>query len=364
MTSDYRIIESILKDDRFSAKRIDTLFARLPQEVLMDMDEIMGVMKRWTLMLDPPEHEVLRSVLNEAFSPKWIKSLEGEIEDLCETLFRGISDLKKFDFVQQVAYPLPAMVIARILGVPDERMDWFKVLSKDIAGVFNLSSRPEPEIAYAGLKAIRELHAYLEEVLKDREAHPCEDFMSEIGKKVKKGFVSREDAKATLSMLLLAGHETTTQLLANGMLCFARKPQSFLQLKNNPSLLNTAIEEILRFESPVQLTSRQSLEVIELAGQTIQAGQRVMMFLGGANRDSAIFEDSECFDITRKHNRHLSFGAGRHYCVGAMLARLEAMVVFGKIITDHNKVQSLESSPEWHVDVAFRSLKQLPLSLV
>jgi len=364
VTSDYTTIGSILKDDRFSAKRIDTLFARLPEEVNQEMLEIKTIMKTWSLMLDPPEHDRFRTILNDAFSSRWIKSLECTIQEMVEDLLSKVENKKDFDFVKAIAYPLPAMVIANILGVTHDKMDWFKKLSKDIACVFNLSSRPEPDIAITAQMAIRELHAYLEVVLSKKELEGDDDLMSELLRREQVGEISREESKATLSMLLLAGHETTTQLLANGLLCFAREPESFQILKDNPNLMTTSIEEVLRFESPVQLTSRVCREPLEIAGQAIQTDQRVMMFLGGANRDDKFFDEPDLFDISRRPNKHLAFGAGRHYCVGAVLARLEAKIVFQTLCEQYDQVIHLEESPSWHTDVAFRSLNHLRLSLM
>ncbi len=357
---DYALTNEVLQSANFSSDRSGSLFERLDADTIREIAPLRKIMKEWALMADPPYHTSLRGIMTQAFAPKVVRGFEARIEKLVDELLSPLEGEAAFDFVKDFAYPLPATVIADILGLPRERTAWFEQLSKDIISVFNLGSRPEPSIAHAAQNALFELNDYFNELLDGRAGPHPEDSMLQVLSEMEQtqDSLTRSEVLSMISLLLVAGHETTRNLLANGLLCLVERPEVYQQLRLHPELLPGAIEEMLRFESPVQLTSRNALEDCTLGGVEIKQGQRVMLCMGAANRDPAVFREPDRFDITRSPNRHVAFGFGRHFCVGAMLARLEAKVAFMQILQRFPKLK-LANQTHWGSDASFRCVQEL-----
>lgn len=361
----YDDVKTALSLAHTSANRVESIFARLEQAAIDAAAPTRALLKRWALFADGADHKNLRSLMNEAFAPRIIKNLRPSIERLVTKLIANVKEKleagKTVDIVHEIAVPLPAIVIGEILGIPNERIDWLKQLSVDIAGIFNLSSRPDPIFAERGQAALLELCEFLQQRITEKKAQPQDDLMSVVVDE--KMGMSEADMLGTLSLMLLAGHETTTNVIANGVLNLMRHPSAYAQLRADRSLIPSAIEEMLRFESPVQISSRVLTEDTEIGGQALAAHQRIILFLGAANRDPAVFEHPDVFDIARTDNRHIAFGHGKHFCVGAGLARLEAECFFNEFLTALPALSTDLSAVQWRPDVSLRGLKTLPVQL-
>lgn len=360
---DYASVKEILVARHTSADRVAAIFARLPPEVLADIQDVLDHLRNWALMSDGEQHRRLRYALNQAFMPRLVKQLEGRMHTMLDDVFAGLPERGSLDVIADLAVPFPAQVIAAILGVPGERMEWFKECSIHIARLFTISSRPDPELAYRGQQSLRELIDYVAELIKLKEAQPGEDMVSamlfaeENGKKL-----SRPEIEATLSLLLVAGHETTTNLIGNGMLALLQHPEAYSELRCTPELIPQAVEEMLRWNSPVQVTARVMQQPMRVNGIDMAPGERAMLFLGAANRDPAVFSQPDAFDIHRKENPHLAFGNGGHFCVGSPLARLEATMMFKALTSRLPEVHLATEELVWSPDPTLRGLHALPIS--
>lgn len=282
---------------------------------------------------DPPVHTKLRGLMTKAFTPRAVASLESRIGELTHELLDGVADAGRMDLVQDLAYPLPVMVIAEMLGVPAADRAQFKVWSDEIVrmadDIFSTTEeqRGDREGADAPLGA-GEMGDYFKKIIQDRRSAPQEDLISGlVAAELDGQKLSEWDLLDFCSLLLVAGNVTTTNLISNAVMLFLEHRDALEAVQENPALLPDAIEEVLRFRSPVQFMFRISSAETELGGRTVPPDQRVIALIGSANRDESVFERANRFDITRKPNRHIAFGQGVHYCLGAPLARLEAKVV-------------------------------------
>jgi cytochrome P450 len=282
---------------------------------------------------DPPVHTKLRGLMTKAFTPKAVASLENRIGELTHELIDGVADAGRMDLVQDLAYPLPVMVIAEMLGVPAADRDQFKIWSDAIVRSADdlFSSTEDQQGNREGADAPLgggEMGAYFSEIIAQRRASPQNDLISGlVAAELDGQKLSEWDLLDFCGLLLVAGNVTTTNLISNAVMLFLEHPDALEAVRADSTLLPDAIEEVLRFRSPVQFMFRVSSAETELGGRVVPPDQRVIALIGSANRDESVFEHANRFDITRKPNRHIAFGQGVHYCLGAPLARLEAKVV-------------------------------------
>lgn len=273
---------------------------------------------------DPPRHTDLRSLVNRAFTPRAVDALEPRIEEIANALLDKAAGRGQIDFVKDFSYPLPVIVIAELLGIPSEDRDRFKHWSDEIV------ASADQVLGKADAKsdsAHQEMRAYFHEIIQERRKSPQGDLISAlIQAEVDSERLTEQDIFSVCWLLLVAGNETTTNLIGNAMLTLLEQPHQLALLWQNPALLSGAIEEALRYRSPVQAMFRMTTEDVELAGQAIPAGKRVVAWIGSANRDEEKFAEPDQFDITRNPNPHIAFGHGIHFCLGAPLARLEARI--------------------------------------
>lgn len=359
----YASISACIRDPRFSSERVPAMVSRLSEDTRQKIEPLTDTISRWALFIDPPQHTRIRALLNKSFLPRLVNNMSTRIQTLVNELIGVKSNQGIFDVISHLAYPLPVFVIGGMLGArPDDR-DRLKKWSDDLATFFGVT-RLTPEILLQAQKSIVEMKDYFRGILQDHSRTPREDLMTSlISTQEKEDFFTEEDVLATCTMLIFGGHETTTNLIANGILALIQNPSQMKKLIENPLLIKTAVEEFLRYDSPVQRISRIVAEDLEIEGQTIKKGDRCFLILGAANRDPVQFEDPSVLDITRTHNPHLAFGAGIHFCIGAALARLEGQIAIGTFIERFSRIHLANEDLEWHDNLSLRALKALPVAI-
>lgn len=286
--------------------------------------------QRWMLFKDIPDHTRLRTLVHKAFTPRMIQQLQGKIEENTDQLLDEMAEKGEVDLIQDFAFPLPVTVIAQMLGVPVEDRDIFHRWSRDLAGTLELTEKME--VFDAAADATIEFDAYFRDLINKRREKPEDDLLTALVQAEELGDKLTEDELiSTCILLLVAGHETTVNLIGNGVNALLNNPDQLDLLKADPSLVKSAVEELLRYDSPVQLTVRWVLEDVQLGDTMFKKGQQVAIVFAAANRDPERFENPALLDIQRTDNKHLAFGNGIHYCVGAPLARLEGQIAFEKL---------------------------------
>jgi pimeloyl-[acyl-carrier protein] synthase len=321
LVSRYAEVQRVLADPRCSAER-----QRSPGGPPIGGSGFARTM----LSSDPPEHTRLRSLVSQAFTPRRIASLRGRIEQIADELLVPALGERQIELMSQLARPLPAIVIGELLGVPAKDRAQFRTWAGQLLS--RNDARSSGELG-AAMSAIGSLGVYLAGLIQERRREPADDLISAMltAREGRDAFGEME-LLSMLLLLLIAGYETTTNLIGNGVLALLRHPREIERLREDRSLLPTAVDELLRFDSPVQATARVAREELELAGERIPKGALVQVLLGSANRDPVRFEDPDRLDVGRANNEHLSFGWGVHYCLGAPLARLEAQIALDMLI--------------------------------
>lgn len=283
------------------------------------------------LETDPPDHTRLRSLVSQAFTPRAIEGLRPRIERIADDLVEKAAAVGRFDLVASIAYPLPVTVIAEMLGVPSEDMTRFERWSNDIA--LNIEPTLDDEEIGRVRNAAGELTEYFEGIIRLRRCDPRDDIISALLAAEEEGDrLTHEELIRTLILLLVAGNETTRNLIGNGMLALLSNPDQVRLLRDNPTLMGSAVKELLRYDPPVQLDGRTPTVDVELGGKRIRAGQAVIAVIGAANRDPDVFENPDTLDIRRAGTSHLSFGRGIHYCLGASLAEMEGRIAIAAVM--------------------------------
>lgn len=313
---------------------------------------------------DPPDHTRLRGLVSKAFTPKALESLRPRIQKIVDELVAGAAGKGQMDLVEEFAYPLPVRVICEMLGVPVKDHERFKAWGLDIArGLDAIMLPPDSEVGRRSISGRRALADYFRELIAARRAAPRDDMLSALIAAEEAGDkLNEEELLATCILLLVAGHETTVNLIGNGTLALLRHPDQLQKLRENPGFIVTAVEELLRFDGPVQRTARIPSEDLTIGGRTIPKGEMVMPFLGAADRDPAQFPDPDRLDITRADNRHIAFGMGIHFCLGAPLARMEGQIAINTLLARLPKLALATDQPQFRQSLTLRGLQALPVS--
>ena len=338
----YEHADAVLRDHkRFSAE--DRRFHDVGLTTMLD--------------IDPPDHTRLRALVSRAFTPRSVSRWEGRVQEIADRLLGSVADHDRFDLISALGYPLPVTVIAEMLGVPSEDMDRFEGWSNDIALIV------EPILTPVQVETVRrateELFSYFETIVEARQRGPREDIVSALLAAEEEGDkLTREELLSTMLLILVAGNETTRNLIGNGMLALLRHADQVQRLRDAPGLLEPAVDELLRYDSPVQLDGRVVREDLELGGKRLRAGQKVIALLGAANRDPAAFANPDALDIGRTERSHLSFGRGIHYCLGASLAVLEARIAFRGLLDRFASIR-LAAEPRYRDGIVLRGVESL-----
>ncbi|MFJ2865775.1 cytochrome P450 [Kitasatospora sp. NPDC087314] len=321
------------------------------------------------LRLDDPEHHRLRTLAMRPFgpphSPGRVDAMRGEIDQLTEELMEPFQAGRQIDIVDDFAYPLPVTVICRLLGVPREDEPLFREWSDAI--VASADVRPEEDSTErdeAGDQARNEMGRYLVDLAEKRRGKPSDDLLSAFANEPDPARrLTQEELAETAVLLLIAGHETTVNLITNGVLTLLRQPEHLDQLRREPDLLPRAVEELLRYEPPVHMRGRIPLADIDVAGTTIPEGTSVVLALASGNRDPKRFHEPDRFDPTRPDNQHLGFGSGIHLCYGAPLARIEAQAALGALIPHLGTARLVQDPPPYRQNAMLRGPRHLPIQL-
>ena len=350
-------VEAVLRDPHFSVERLRAPFIRENLERLPAFIQQGAQTMRSMLVMDPPDHTRVRKLVNKAFTPRRVAALRGRIEAIVDELLAPVGT--HMDVIEALAAPLPAIVIAELLGVPAEDHRRFKAWAADIvAGI----GQPLGGRQVAG-QAMQQLFGYLSEIIAARRAAPCDDLISAmVQAQEEDDALSDAEMLATSNLLLIAGHETTTNLIGNGLLALLREPTELERLRGDLTLMPTAIEELLRYDGPVQATLRVAREDVEIGGQAIEAGSLLLVGIGAANHDPDVFVDPERLDVGRDPNPHLAFGFGAHFCLGAPLARLEGEVALRALLERFPRLALATEAPAYRPNPVLRGLTSLAVS--
>lgn len=323
------------------------------------------------LSKDPPDHTRLRRLVSKAFTPRFIEGLRPRIQEIANELLDKVekgsrpegepSGQRRMDLIEDYAFPLPITVISEMLGVPKEDRQKFRQWSNTA-----VSSDMSVENAETLRSEMRAFTEYLSNLFEDKRAYPADDLTSSLIRAEEEGDkLGEEELLAMVFLLLVAGHETTVNLIGNGALALLTHPDQLQKLKDDPSLMKSAVEEMLRFDGPVQVsTDRFAAENVEFRGASISRGDIVLAVLGSADRDESRFTNPQTLDIEREDNRHLAFGKGIHHCLGAPLARLEGEIGFSTLLArvpDLRLDATLEDL-DWRPGLLIRGLQRLPVA--
>ncbi len=357
----YDDVVAILKDDRLAKDPLNALSddQRAKQPWLPGF---LKPLSRNMLDLDGADHARLRALVHKAFTPRLIEQLRGRIQTLADDLLSAVPDKSRLDLIRDYALPLPITIISDLLGVPQADRQQFGLWSRRIVAV-TASPLDLPLV----LPAIWQFMRFVRRLCAIRRADPQDHLLSALLHAEEAGdTLSEDELLAMVVLILIAGHETTVNLIGNGALALLETPEQLALLRGNPALSKSAVEELLRFTSPVELaTERYAREPITIAGMTIPRGEQVLAVLASANRDERYFVQPGLLDLTRQPNRHLAFGQGSHYCLGAPLARLEGQIAFNTLLRRAPNLR-LTVPPDalrWRRGMFLRGLERLPLAL-
>lgn len=354
----YDDVITVLRDPRFKKdfRNVDPEDAASRQA----LPPIAAALSRHMLASDPPDHTRMRNLVVKAFAPRLIAQQRERIQALADSLIDAVLPRGEMDLIDDYAFPLPITVIAELMGVPAADRDRFRAWSSAV-----VTDRTAPGALEALAVASQAFVAYLRDLFEERRRNPRPDLVTALVEAEEAGDrLDEDELLSTVFLLLVAGHETTVNLIGNGMLALLTRPEELRRLRDDPSLLAPAIEELLRFDGPVETsTFRFAAETVELAGVTIPRGAPVLVVLGSANRDAARFADADQLLLDRRDNDHLAFGHGIHYCLGASLARLEGQIAIGTLL---RRLPSMRLAVpleqlEWRQSLLIRGMVRCPV---
>jgi cytochrome P450 len=356
-------VSLVLRDKRFGKDFVARTIRRYGPQIMEE--PVFRSMSHWMLAADPPDHTRLRGLVVKAFSARRVEEMRPRIQEIVDLTLDAVIDRGYMDLIEDFAFRLPVAVICDMLGIPEEHREvFYKSSSDDVRLLDPVPASPE-EIKQGNAENLI-AEKYFKELFDLRRRNPGDDLTSQLVQAEEDGDkLSNEELTANIILLFGAGHETTVNLIGNGLLALYRNPDQLALLKATPSLITNAIEELLRYDSSVQMTGRVALEDIDdLGGKKIPEGESVVCLLGSANRDPAVYPDRpDRLDITRPNIKPLSFGGGVHYCLGAQLARIEAEIAVGTLLRrlPHLRIDDVEN-PEWRPTFTVHGLKRLPSS--
>jgi len=346
---------------QFSADRTPT-----PEQIeAMGMDELAPlarVMTRQMLFMDPPDHTRLRRLAAVAFTPRRVEQLRSHIEEIADRLVARVRPQGRMDVIADFAAPLPAIVTAEMLGVPTSDHEQLKEWSADFAGMLG-NFQHNPDLAQRALESVEAMSGYFAAQIREQERRPKDGLIQAfMAAEIDGVRLSEEEIIANTIVTIVGGQETTTNLIGNGLLTLLKNPDAFAHLRGDPAIIESAVEELLRYESPSQHTARIAPENTELGGKRIAGGDAVIAIMAAANRDPRRFKDPDRIDLVRDDNRHLAFGWAAHFCFGAPLARIEGQIAFAKLARSLPNLALMPQNLAWRENLGLRGLKGLEVT--
>lgn len=353
----YEDVIRVLRD--FSAQRTPGP-AQLTNMGLSALNPVANVMVKQMLFLDPSAHTRIRSLASAAFTPAKVEMLRSHIREIVKNLLKPVAQKGRMNVIADLAEPLPCIVTAEMLGVPVEDYPQLKLWSQDFAEILG-NFQHNPDRVQRILKCTEEMSAYFRAAMKSDRLRPEGLVNSLKNAEIQGDRLTEDEVVANCIITMVGGQETTTNLLGNGVLALLRNPGELAKLRGNPALVPSAVEELLRFESPTQYTARIAAQDTEMGGKQIRQKQAVFAVLGAGNRDPERFPEPDQLNVARPDNKHLAFGWGAHFCFGAPLARMEAQIAFEELLRLED--WALEPGPlTWRTNLALRGLTALPIS--
>jgi hypothetical protein len=351
-----------LDKDRLSSDRLRPYFASLPGPEAERIASIVRYLSQWMVFQDPPDHTRLRRLIGRVFHARSMQAMRPQVQEIAQWLLQRLEGRERIDLIADYAGPLPCLVIMALLGVPREDLAEVKRMSDEMA-LFIGSSRTSPEKYDTAEAATREMAAFFQRLIDARRARPEADLLSELVhlQDESSDRLADDELIGTCIMLLFAGHETTTNHIANGLHALMRFPGEAARLRAKPDLAAAAVEELLRYDGPSGAQVRVVSQAHELHGKRLEAGQRVFIMLNAANRDPRAYPDPDRLDLDRDGLPHLSFGFGIHICLGFPLARTEGQVAIPALLARYRSLEPEGASPEWINSLVFRGMKALPV---
>ncbi|MEA5620135.1 cytochrome P450 [Cronbergia sp. UHCC 0137] len=357
----YADVEAILKDARF---QVDNLPQRLIQKSHYlkqgNLDPLAQTIHKWLFFLEPPNHTRLRGLVSKAFSPVTVEGMRTEIQTMANELLAKVQPTGQMDVIKDLASPLPAMTVTHILGLPPEDYPKLVRWSYELFFVFD---QPMSLQGYQKQNQMAiEARDYLIKIITRLEKQPNDGLISRlIAARDEDRSITQDEIIGFCIMLLIVGQETTKSLTGNAMVALLRHPDKLAELKQNPDLIKNAVEELLRYDSPVQVIARLATENVEIGDKTIQIGDKVILCIGAANRDSEQFTNSDQLDFTRR-NYSLPFGGGIHFCLGAFLARVQGQIAINAMLQKLPNIQLATDTLDWRETITLRGLRKLPVA--
>ena len=359
----YADVRAALSDPRLSADRITPFLARRAPTASEAVVALLRRVGLWVVFTDPPVHTRLRSVLGRVFTGRAIELRRPRVEAIVEGLLDRAAAAGEIDLIRDFAYPLPVTVIGDLLGVPPEDHGRLKAWSDELA-TFVGSSLTTSDRYERAARGVAEMHEYFEHVVARRRAAPADDLVTALLAAGERGdALSQPELVASCVLLLFAGHETTTNLIGNGALALLRDPGAARAWREDPGLAASAVEELLRFDGPTAAMVRIAREDLPVDGRVARRGDRLFLMINAANRDPRQFSDPDRLDLRRADNRHLAFGHGIHFCLGAPLARLEGQIALPALLARFPRLAQRAEAPEWLDSLVFRGMRSLPVAL-
>lgn len=359
----YDDVKRALGAAEMSPDRLTPFYASLPDATRSTLAELMRYLNLWIVFRDPPEHTRVRGLVNKAFLPGTINGFRPQIERIAARLLDRLDGESEIDLVAQFTMQLPALVIMGMLGVPEDRLHHIKAWSDDIM-LFIGSAQDTPGKYELARRGAHEMAAFFREEIARRRASPGSDLLTLlIAARDERDSLSEDELVATSMLLLFAGHETTTNLLSTATLALVRNPEQRARFRRQPELAGTAVEEFLRYDAPTNAMTRIVRIDHEVGGKQLRAGDRVFAIINAANRDESQFVEPDKLDVGRMPNRHLTFGQGIHFCLGAQLARMEARIALPLLFGRYPELTLGEREPVWLDALIMRGLKPPPIRL-
>ena len=359
----YDDVRQMMLSDTMSPDRLRPFYAQLQGERRELLAEVMRYMSLWLVFRDPPEHTRLRRLVGTVFNLKALESLDGAVTRVVDHLLDGLPTDRAIDWAHDVAMPLPAFVIMDMLKIPYAAYPELKQASDELRAFIG-GARADGNRYNRARSGAERLANFFRALIAERRAAPGDDFVSRmIAARDDEGRLSEDELVATCMLVLFAGHETTTHLLGNAVHALLDHPDQLQRLRSDPALIDSAVEEFLRYDGPSNAIARVVKVDHEIEGRQLKAGDRVFGFANAANRDPRAFAEPQGLDLGRSPNRHLTFGFGLHFCMGAPLARLEAKRCIGRLVERFPRIERAAGTPDWIDALAMRGVATLPVQL-